>query len=85
MANFKRIDSSTVFPALQEFPTELLLIIFHEFDIPTLLNVCNACKRFQQIGTEVLSKKFKEQAIGLTLTFGQEHKTRFIVQLEFNK
>src|SRR4051795_2349902 len=70
---------------LQNFPAELLFITFQDFDIPTLLNVCNVCKRFQQIGTEILSKKFKEQSIGLTLTFDQEHKTRFIVQLEFNK
>jgi hypothetical protein len=66
-------------------PTEILLIIFQDFDIQTLLNVCNVCKRFQQIGTEILSKKFKEPKIGLMLTFEQEHKWRFNVTLEFSK
>src|SRR3954454_11201968 len=70
---------------LQNFPAELLFITFQDFDIPTLLNVCNVCKRFQQIGTEVLSKKFKEQTIGLTLTFEQEYKYRFNVPFEFTK
>ncbi|RIA98417.1 hypothetical protein C1645_870672 [Glomus cerebriforme] len=71
--------------SLQEFPTELLLLTFNEFDIPTLLNICNVCKRFQQIGSKVLSKKFKEPKIGLLLTFEQEHKWRFNIPFEFSK
>ena len=70
---------------LSILPTELLLIIFQEFDIQTLFNVCNVCRRFQQIGTEILSKKFKDLKIGLMLTFEQEHKWRFNVPFEFNK
>src|SRR5687767_1467849 len=68
-----------------KLPTELVLIIFQEFDISTLLNVCNVCKHFQQIGTEVLSKKFKEPEIGLVLTFEQGHRWRFNVTFEFSK
>src|ERR1041384_2675558 len=68
---------------IQKFPAELLFMTFQDFDIPTLLNVCNVCKRFQQVGTEVLSRKFKEATIGLMLTFEQEYKYRFNVPFEF--
>src|SRR5947208_2638421 len=71
--------------SLHKLPTEVLLITFQEFDVPTLLNVCNVCKLFQQVGTKVLSKKFKELKIGLMLTFEQEHRWRFNVPLGFSK
>jgi len=58
---------------------------FHNFDIPTLLDLCNVCKLFQQIATEVLSKKFQEPKIGLMLTFEQEHKWKFNIPFEFGK
>ncbi|CAI2185176.1 14898_t:CDS:1 [Funneliformis geosporum] len=90
----KRSNISTSIPttmlskpslSLKIFPTELLLITFQNLDIPTLLKICNVCKRFLQIGTMVLSKKFKDPNIGLMLTFEQEHKWRFNVQFEFSK
>src|ERR1051325_2125073 len=75
-------SNSTI--SLRKFPTELLLVMFWDFDIPTLLNVCNVCKRFQEIGVEVLSKKFKEPGIGLRLTFGQG-RGKFHVLFKFDE
>src|SRR5581483_5630241 len=71
--------------SLQNLPTELLLIIFKEFDIPTLLNVCNVCELFQQIGAEVLSEKFQDPEIELMLTFEQEHKWKYNVPFRLSK
>ncbi|CAG8487122.1 8543_t:CDS:1 [Funneliformis mosseae] len=90
----KRSNITTSIPAimlskpllsLKIFPTELLLITFQNLDIPTLLKICNVCKRFLQIGTMVLSKKFKDPSIRLMLTFEQEHRWRFNVPFEFSK
>src|ERR1044071_9917136 len=69
--------------SLQHFPLEILLMTFQTLDIPTLLDLCNVCKRFLQIGTDVLSGKFRDPKIGLTLTFEQEHKYMRDVAFKF--
>lgn len=71
--------------SLDEFPVELLLLIFKELDIPTLLKVCNVCKRFQQISSKMLFNKFKEPNVGILLTFEQEYKWKYYVQFEISK
>ncbi|RIA85563.1 hypothetical protein C1645_781649 [Glomus cerebriforme] len=70
--------------SLQVFPDEILLIIFSEADIPTLLSLSNVCKKFNRLANICLVDKFKEQNIGLILNFGQEHKLRSNVTMEFH-
>src|SRR5581483_10086002 len=71
--------------SIQNFPTELLFIIFQELDIPTLLKVCNTCKRFQRIATEILSKKFNEPGVELRMTLEQEYKIMYNIPFTFSK
>ncbi|RGB24917.1 hypothetical protein C1646_725035 [Rhizophagus diaphanus] len=71
--------------SLDEFPVELLLLIFKELDIPTLLKVCNVCKRFQQISSKMLFNKFKEPNVGILLTFEQEYKWKSYIHFEISK
>jgi hypothetical protein len=71
--------------SLDEFPVELLSLIFNELDIPTLLKVCNVCKRFQQISSKILFNKFKEPNVGISLSFEQEYKWKSCIQFEIIK
>ncbi|CAB4484147.1 hypothetical protein RhiirA5_421829 [Rhizophagus irregularis] len=70
--------------SLQTFPDEILLMIFSEADIPTLLSLSNVCKKFRRLSNVCLADKFKEENVGLNLTFGQEHKLRSNVKMEFH-
>jgi hypothetical protein len=70
--------------SLQIFPDEILLMIFLETDISTLLLLSNVCKKFKRLANVCLVDKFKEQNVSLNLTFGQEHKLRSNVTMEFH-
>src|SRR5579883_3401944 len=87
MGKHKRSKFSVPFSitSLDEFPVELLSLIFKELDIPTLLKVSNVCKRFQQISSKTLFNKFNEPNVGIMLTFEQEYKWKFYVQFEISK
>ncbi|GBB90195.1 hypothetical protein RclHR1_17080004 [Rhizophagus clarus] len=70
--------------SLQIFPGEILLMIFSEADIQTLLSLSNVCKKFKRLANVCLVDKFKEQNVSLSLTFGQEHKLRSNVTMVFH-
>ncbi|CAB5314720.1 unnamed protein product [Rhizophagus irregularis] len=70
--------------SLQIFPDEILLMIFSEADISTLLSLSNVCKKFRRLSNVCLADEFKEENVGLNLTFGQEHKLRSNVKMEFH-
>lgn len=75
---------SSSFSSLQIFPDEILLMIFLEADIPTLLSLSNVCKKFRRLSNVYLADKFKEETVGLNLIFGQEHKLRSKIKMEFH-
>ncbi|CAI2200841.1 1060_t:CDS:1, partial [Funneliformis geosporum] len=66
------------------FSTEILLIIFAETDITTLLSLSSTCKNFRRLASVCLADKFKEQNVGVNLTFEQEHKWRSNITMKFN-
>ncbi len=66
------------------FSNEVLLMIFSEMDISTLLSLSSTCKDFRRLANICLSKIFKEQNVGLTLKFDQEHKWRSDLLMEFD-
>ncbi|CAG8539403.1 10868_t:CDS:1 [Funneliformis mosseae] len=73
-----------MYSSLNIFSTEILLIIFVETDISTLLSLSNTCKNFRRIAAVCLADKFKEQNVGLNLTFEQEHKWRSNLTMKFD-
>src|SRR5687767_7355082 len=69
---------------LDVFSNEILLMIFSETDITTLLSLSSTCKNFRRIANVCLSEKFKEQNVGLNLKFEQEHKWRRTILMKFD-
>ncbi|CAG8449306.1 3483_t:CDS:1 [Ambispora gerdemannii] len=76
----------TSFPTttLNSFPNEILLLIFQDLDLISLLSVCNVSKRFHQMATVALEMRFAEPNLRLNLGFDQEHKWRFNVDFKFS-
>ncbi|CAH1766750.1 21793_t:CDS:1 [Entrophospora sp. SA101] len=70
--------------SLYNLPNELLLIIFSNLDMETLINLCSVCQKFKILAEIALEKKFEERKIGLTLYFEQEQRWKFNVNFIFD-